>query len=171
MKRKRRPAVLALGTLLASAAGVRGQSNQSGGVQLNPNTSLNSIISGGSTGAATPVNKVIVPVTPASDETAPASLGKDRPPKRPLPVLKPPKRKKLSDRALVKKIRGAIIHDLTLPPGSQDVQVAAAAGKVTLTGTVVNENDKYKIAAKAADLVGAENVANLIAVKPAAPPR
>ena len=171
MKRNRRPALLALGTLLLAAARGRPQSNQGGGEQLNPYTSANSIANGGSTGAAAPVNKVIVPVTPASDETAPASSEKDRPPKRPLRAVKPPVKKKLSDRALMKKIRGEIVHDLALPPGSQDIKVVAAAGKVTLTGTVLDDDAKYKIAAKAAELVGAENVANLIAVKPAAPPR
>jgi hypothetical protein len=163
--------VLALCALLLSAARGRAQSNQGGGVQLNPYTSLNSIISGGGTGAATPVDKVIVPVTPASDETAPASEEKDRPPKRPLRALKQPARKKLSDRALRRKIRGEIVHDVTLPTASRDVKVAAAAGAVTLTGTVVDEDDKYKIAAKAAELVGVENVVNLIEVKPVAAPR
>ena len=167
-RRARIPAVLALAALLLAAAGVCAQSNQGGGEQLNPNTSLNSIISGGPTGQTTPVNKVNVPVTPAS-ETAPASNEKDRPPKRPLPAVKPPAKKKLSDRALAKKIRGEIVHDLTLPPGSQNIKVAAAAGKVTMTGTALSEEDKYKIAAKAALLVGEENVVNLIEVKPAAP--
>ena len=163
--------VLALGALLLAAPGARAQSNQGGGQQPNPNTSLNSIIGGGSTGAATPVNEVNVPVTPASDQTAPASNDKDAPSNRPLHVTKPSVKKKLSDRALARKIRGEIAHDLTLPPGSQDVKVVAAAGKVTLTGTVMTEDDEYKIAAKAAVLVGQENVVNLIAVKPAVPPR
>jgi hypothetical protein len=169
-RRGRIPAILALGTLLFAAAGVRGQSNQGGGEQLNPNTSLNSIISGGPTGQATPVNKVLVPVTPAS-EPAPASNEKDRPPKRPLRVIRPPAKRKLSDRALAKKVRGEIVHDLTLPPGSQSIKVAAAAGKVTLTGTALSADDKYKIAAKAAVLVGEENVVNLIEVRPAVPPQ
>ena len=169
-RRLRISAVLALGALLFAAAAVRAQSNQGGGEQLNPNTSLNSIISGGPTGQTTPVNKVIVPVTPAS-VPAPASNEKDRSPKRPLPVVKPPAKKKTSDRALVKKIHGEIVHDLTLPLGSQNIKVAAAAGKVTLTGTALSENDKFKIAAKAAVLVGEENVVNLIEVKPAAAPQ
>lgn len=154
--------------LWVAAAPAGAQSNQGGGEQLNPSTSLNSIIGGGATGAATPVDKVVVPVTPAS-APGPATLEKDRPSKRPLPAAKPPPRKKLSDRALAKKIRGAIVHDLSLPQGSQDVQVAAAAGKVTLTGTVLTEDDKFKVAAKAAGLVGPENVVNLIEVKPAVP--
>ena len=162
-----RRAVPALAALLLAAARAGAQSNQGGGVQLNPNTSLHSIVNGGGTGAAAPVDKVVVPVTPASDETAPASSEKDRPPKRPPRAVKPPPQKKLSDRALRRKIRGEIIHDLTLPPGSQDVAVSAAEGKVTLTGAVLSESDKYKIAAKAAELVGAENVVNLIEVKPA----
>jgi hypothetical protein len=160
----------ALGATALAPAGARAQSNQGGGQQLNPNTSLNSIVNGGGTGVAPPVNTVTVPVTPASDENAPASLGKDRPPKRPLPANKPPaENKKLSDRALAKKVRREIVHDLTLPRESQDVGVSAAAGKVTLTGSTATEDDKYKIAAKAAELAGEENVVNLIVVKPEAP--
>ena len=127
--------------LLLAAAGGRAQSNQGGGEQLNPNTTVNSIIGGGATGAATPIDKIIVPVTPASDKTAPASSEKDRPPKRPLSSLKPPARKKLSDCALRRKIRGEIVHDVTLPPASRDVKV------------------------------GADNVVNLIEVKPPIPAR
>ena len=150
--------------LFLASARARAQSNQGGGEQLNPNTSANSIANGGSTGAAAPVNKVIVPVTPAS-EPGPATLEKDRPAKRPLPVIKLPRKKSLSDRALEKKIHGAIVHDLTLPPGSQDVKVVAAEGKVALTGTVLSDDDKYKVAAKAAELVGPENVVNLLEVR------
>jgi hypothetical protein len=167
MTRSRRLAALALGASLSAAAGARAQSNQSGGEQLNPNTSANSIANGGTTGGAMPINKVEVPVTPAS-EPGPATEEKDKPPKA-LHVIKPPKKKKYSDRALARKIRGEIIHDLTLPQSDLNIKVAAAAGKVTLTGTVLTDDDKYKIAAKAAVLVGADNVVNLIEVKPAAP--
>ena len=161
--------MLALAPFLFAAALASAQSNQGGGEQLNPNTSLNSIISGGPTGQPTPVNLVTVPVTPAS-VPAPASNEKDRPARLPLPVNKPPRKKPLSDRALARKIHGEIVHDLTLPPGSQNIKVAAAAGKITLTGTALSAEDKYKIAAKAALLVGDENVVNLIDVKPPAPP-
>jgi hypothetical protein len=154
--------------LFLSAAAARAQSNQGGGEQMNPATSANSIANGGSTGAAAPINRVVVPVTPAS-EPGPATSEKDRPAKRPLPLIKLPAKKKLSDRALQKKIQGEIAHDLTLPPGSQDVKVFAAEGKVTLTGNVLTDDDKYKIAAKAAILAGAENVVNLIEVQPAFP--
>ena len=167
--RRRISPVLALAPFLFAAALASAQSNQGGGEQLNPNTSLNSIISGGPTGQPTPVNLVTVPVTPAS-VPAPASNEKDRPARLPLPVNKPPRKKPLSDRALARKIHGEIVHDLTLPPGSQNIKVAAAAGKITLTGTALSAEDKYKIAAKAALLVGDENVVNLIDVKPPAPP-
>jgi hypothetical protein len=171
MERSRRPAVLALGALVLAGASASAQSNQGGGVQTNPNTSLESIISGGSTGETTPIDKVNVPVTPASVEGSPASNDKDKAGARPLHVSKPPARKKYSDRALVRKIHGEIVHDLSLPQGSKDIKVSAAAGKVTLIGTTLNEDDKYEIAAKASLLVGPENVVNLIDVKPAAPPQ
>jgi hypothetical protein len=165
----RHAAAVAAGAMLMGwAANARAQSNQGGGVQLNPNTSLNSIISGGGTGAATPIERVVVPVTPAS-VPGPASSGKDRPAKK-LPAASPPKKKRLSDRKLAQKVRGGIAHDPTLPSGSRNVAVAVAGGKVTLTGMVLSENDKYKIAARAAELAGVENVANLIEVKPSAPP-
>jgi hypothetical protein len=164
------PAALSLGALLLASAGALGQSNQGGGQQVNPNSSLNSIISGGSTGETTPIDLVNVPVTPASVEGSPASTEKDHPSKKPLPVEKTPVQRKPSDRALVRKVRGAIVHDLTLPSSyAKDITVDAAAGKVTLTGTALTEDDKYKIAAKAAVLVGPDNVVNAILVKPAAP--
>ena len=164
--------LLAFGATPLAPAGARAQSNQGGGQQLNPNTSLNSIVNGGGTGVAPPVNTVTVPVTPASAENAPASLEKDRPPKGPLPAIKPlVEKKKLSDRALAKKVRHEIVDDLTLPQESRGVKVSAAAGKVTLTGSTATEEDKYKIAAKAAELAGEENVVNLLVVKPAAPAR
>ncbi len=160
-------AVLALAALLLASSSARAQSNQSGGEQLNPTTSANSIANGGTTGAAMPINKIEVPATPAS-EPGPATEEKDKPPKA-LHVIKPPKKKKYSDRALARKIRGEIDHDLTFPQSYQNIKVAVAAGKVTLTGTVLTDDDKYKVAAKAAVLVGADNVVNLIDVKPAAP--
>jgi hypothetical protein len=161
----------ALGATPAAAPRACAQSNQSGGQQLNPNSSLNSIVNGGSTGVAPPINTVTVPVTPAGgNANAPASVGKDRPLKEPLPVVEAPPKKKLSDRALAKEIQDAIVHDDTLPRESQQVAAAASKGKVTLTGSVLTEDDKYKVAAKAALLVGAENVINLIVVKPAATP-
>jgi len=146
------------------------QSNQGGGQQLNPNTSLNSIVNGGPTGVAPRVNPVVVPVTPASDATAPASLDKDQPSKGPLPVAAPPARPKLSSRRLREKLRDSIAGDPTLPDGSRHVDVRTSRGKVTLTGTVLSENDKYRIGAKAAELAGPENVTNLIVVKPPPPP-
>ena len=113
---------------------------------------------------------MIVPVTPASVEGMPASNETDHPSKRPLPVEKTPVKRKPSDRVLVRKVRSAIVHDLTLPSSyAKDIVVDAAAGKITLTGTALTEDDKYKIAAKAAVLVGPDNVVNVISVKPAAP--
>jgi BON domain len=170
--RRRLGALASLAAVLGAAAlalPARAQSNQSGGQQLNPNTSLNSIVNGGPTGAATPVDPVVVPVTPASDEKAPASLEKDRPLKGPLPAAAAPKRRKLSDRRLRKKLRDSIVDDATLPDASRHVDVHAAGGRVVLNGTVLSEDDKYKIGAKAADLAGAENVVNRIVVSPPAP--
>lgn len=160
---------LALAMTLA-AGRLRAQSNQSGGQQLNPNTSLNSIVNGGPTGVAPPIKPVVVPVTPASDRTAPASLDKDQPSKGPLPVAAPPERRKLSNRRLRVTLRDSIANDRTLPDGSRRVDVRVSHRKVTLSGTVLSENDKYRIGAKAADLAGAENVTNLIVVRPPAPP-
>lgn len=162
-------AAIAAASLFLDAGMARAQSNQGGGQQLNPNASLNSIVNGGTTGVAPPVHPVVVPVTPASDENAPASLEKDRPLKSPLPLQPAPKRRKLSDRRLRRKVRDSILDDLTLPVQSRRVDVRAIGGKVTLTGTVPSEEDKYKIAAKAADLAGVENVVNRIVVEPPAP--
>ncbi|HXT01006.1 MAG TPA: BON domain-containing protein [Elusimicrobiota bacterium] len=162
-------AIAALSLFLAAVV-ARGQSNQSGGQQLNPNTSLNSIVNGGSTGVAPPVRPVVVPVTPASDKTAPASLEKDRPSKGPLPVEAPPPRPRLSDRRLRRKLRDSIAGDRALPEGSRRVGMRVSHGKVTLDGAVLSANDKYRIEAKAAELAGPENVTDLIVVRPPARP-
>ena len=159
-------AAMAAASLFLDAGVAGAQSNQGGGQQLNPNTSLNSIVNGGSTGVAPPVSPVVVPVTPASDRTAPASLDNDQPSKGPLPVKAPPERRKLSDRRLRLTLRDSIASDATLPDGSRHVDVRTKHGKVTLSGTVLSEDDKYKIAVKAADLAGAENVTSLIVVRP-----
>jgi hypothetical protein len=165
----KRPAAAALGALWIAAAGARAQSNQGGGIQLNPDTSANTIANGGGTGQAIPINKIVVPVTPAGGEEAPASNEKDHPLHHPLSVPREPRKKKLSDKKLVKKIHGEIIHDLDLPDESKSITVTSSAGRVTLTGTVLTEDNKYRIAAMAALLVGVDNVVNLIEVKPAAP--
>ncbi|HEX4047102.1 MAG TPA: BON domain-containing protein [Elusimicrobiota bacterium] len=154
--------------LAAAGAGAAAQSNQTGGEQLNSMTSPNTIANGGSTGAAVPVDKTAAPVTPAAEKPEPASNDKDHPAK--LRAPRPRKKRKLSDRVIARRIRAGIVHDLSLPQGSKNVTVSVSAGRVLLTGTVLSGNDKYGIAAKAAAFVGAENVVNLIEVKPAERP-
>jgi hypothetical protein len=166
----------ALSVLILSGALARAQSNQTGGEQLNPNTSANTIANGGSTGAGTPVNRVVMPVGPLADPNAPANQMKDSAsagkPLVPGALQRKLEKKKkpLSDRRLKWKLRDQIAHDRTLSKSAQDVRAKALRGIVTLTGTVENDDEKYRIAAMAALLVGPENVVNVIAVKPPSAP-
>ena len=70
-----------------------------------------------------------------------------------------------SDRDLSKKIRRAIMDDKSLSTYAHNVKVVSQHGKVTLRGPVHNEQEKAAVAAKAAEIAGADNVVNEITVK------
>lgn len=73
-----------------------------------------------------------------------------------------------SDRDLARKIRRAIVQDKSLSTYAHNVKVIARDGTVTLKGPVHSEEEKTAIAAKAAEIAGAQNVKNEISVKAAA---
>jgi osmotically-inducible protein OsmY len=72
-----------------------------------------------------------------------------------------------ADRNITKQIRSAIYQDHTLSTYAHNIKVITRDGKVTLKGPVRTEDEKAGIAAKAAAVVGAENVRNRLEVTPA----
>jgi hyperosmotically inducible periplasmic protein len=74
-----------------------------------------------------------------------------------------------ADRNTSKQIRSAIYKDHSLSTYAHNIKVITRDGKVTLKGPVRTEDEKAAIAAKAAGVVGAENVTNLLEVTPANP--
>jgi len=72
-----------------------------------------------------------------------------------------------ADRNITKQIRGAIYKDKSLSTYAHNIKIISQDGKVTLKGPVRTEDEKNNIGAKAASIVGAENVTNQIEVAPA----
>ncbi len=70
-----------------------------------------------------------------------------------------------SDRALMQKIRKAIVSDKSLSSYAHNVKVIAENGKVTLKGPVHSDEEKEAVAAKATEIAGAGNVTNQLTVK------
>jgi hyperosmotically inducible protein len=72
-----------------------------------------------------------------------------------------------ADRNTTKQIRSAIFKDKSLSTYAHNIKIITQDGKVTLKGPVRTEDEKAGIAAKAAAVVGAENVTNQLEVAPA----
>jgi hyperosmotically inducible periplasmic protein len=72
-----------------------------------------------------------------------------------------------TDRNITKQIRSSIYRDHSLSTYAHNIKVITQDGKVTLKGPVRTEDEKAGIAAKAAAVVGAENVTNQLEVAPA----
>jgi hyperosmotically inducible periplasmic protein len=72
-----------------------------------------------------------------------------------------------ADRDITKQIRSAIYQDKSLSTYAHNIKVITQDGKVTLKGPVRTEDEKAGIEAKAAAVVGAENVTNRLRVAPA----
>lgn len=70
-----------------------------------------------------------------------------------------------SDRKLTAKIRRAIVADKSLSTYGHNVKIIVSKGTVTLKGPVHSEEEKQKIAATAAEIVGQGKVTNQITVK------
>lgn len=70
-----------------------------------------------------------------------------------------------SDRELTAKIRHAIVADQSLSTYGHNVKILVSGGTVTLKGPVHSEEEKEKIAATAAEIVGQGRVTNQITVK------
>jgi hyperosmotically inducible protein len=72
-----------------------------------------------------------------------------------------------ADRNITKQIRSTIYQDKSLSTYAHNIKVITQDGKVTLKGPVRTEDEKAGIEAKAAAVVGAENVTNQLRVAPA----
>jgi hyperosmotically inducible protein len=72
-----------------------------------------------------------------------------------------------ADRNTTKQIRSAIFKDKSLSTYAHNIKIITQDGKVTLKGPVRTEDEKAGIAAKAAAVVGAENVTNQLELAPA----
>lgn len=72
-----------------------------------------------------------------------------------------------TDRNNAKQIRSAIMKDKSLSTYAHNVKIISQNGKVTLKGPVRSEDEKTNIEAKAAAVVGADNVTSQLQVTPA----
>jgi len=70
-----------------------------------------------------------------------------------------------SDRAIMQKIRQAVMADKSLSTYAHNVKIIAENGKVTLKGPVHSDAEKQTIEQKATEVAGAGNVTNDITVK------
>jgi osmotically-inducible protein OsmY len=71
-----------------------------------------------------------------------------------------------ADRQTSQQIRSAIVKDKTLSTYSHNIKIITQDGKVTLKGPVRSDEEKSNIEAKAAAIVGADNVTDLLTVAP-----
>ncbi len=71
----------------------------------------------------------------------------------------------VSDRTLTQNIRKALIADKSLSTYGHNVKIITLNGAVTLKGPVHSEEEKQSIAAKAAEVAGADKVTNNLTVK------
>jgi len=71
-----------------------------------------------------------------------------------------------ADRNISKQIRSAIYKDKSLSTYAHNIKIISQDSKVTLKGPVRTADEKDSIGAKAASIVGAENVTNQIEVTP-----
>jgi hyperosmotically inducible protein len=71
-----------------------------------------------------------------------------------------------ADRETSRQIRSAIMKDKTLSTYSHNIKIITQDGKVTLKGPVRSDDEKANIEAKAAAVVGADNVTSMLTVAP-----
>jgi hyperosmotically inducible protein len=74
-----------------------------------------------------------------------------------------------ADRNITIQIRSAIYRDHSLSTYAHNIKAITQDGKVTLRGPVRTEDEKAGMEAKAAAVVGAENVTNQLQAAPANP--
>jgi hyperosmotically inducible protein len=69
-----------------------------------------------------------------------------------------------SDIDIAARIRRAVVADKSLSTYGHNVKIISAGGMVTLKGVVHNDQEKHSIEAKAAEVVGADHVANQLTI-------
>jgi len=69
-----------------------------------------------------------------------------------------------SDRETARKVRQAIVQDKMLAKYAQHIKIMADNGMVTLTGSVRSAEDKQSLVARAAEVVGKDNVTDQLTV-------
>jgi hyperosmotically inducible periplasmic protein len=72
-----------------------------------------------------------------------------------------------ADRNITKQIRSSIYKDKSLSTYAHNIKIITQDGEVTLKGPVRTQDERAGIEAKAAAVVGAENVTNQLEVAPA----
>jgi hypothetical protein len=70
------------------------------------------------------------------------------------------------DRDITQKIRKSIHEDKSLSTYAHNIKIITRDGKVTLRGPVRSEDEKNNVQAKAAEVVGQENVTNQLEIAP-----
>lgn len=80
-------------------------------------------------------------------------------------MAQPAARKAVSDREIVRQVSRAVKEDGSLSVAGRKVKIVSQAGTITLRGRVLNDAERASIAAKAAAVVGADKVVNLMTVK------
>lgn len=71
-----------------------------------------------------------------------------------------------TDRDITQKIRKSIHEDKSLSTYAHNIKIITRDGKVALRGPVRSEDEKNNIQAKAAEVVGQENVTNQLEIAP-----
>lgn len=71
-----------------------------------------------------------------------------------------------ADRETTKQIRSALMKDKSLSTYAHNIKIITRDGKVTLKGPVRSEDEKNEVTAKAASIVGADNVTDELTVAP-----
>jgi osmotically-inducible protein OsmY len=69
-----------------------------------------------------------------------------------------------ADRKILQEVRQALTSDSSLSTSAQNVTVVSNNGKVTLRGSVKDDSEKQKIANKATQVAGVNNVDNQLTV-------
>jgi hyperosmotically inducible periplasmic protein len=70
-----------------------------------------------------------------------------------------------ADRAITQKIRKSLIVDKSLSTYAHNIKIITTDGVVTLKGPVKSDDEKQKVASKAAEVVDASKIDNELTVK------
>lgn len=71
-----------------------------------------------------------------------------------------------ADRETSRQIRSSLMKDKNLSTYSHNIKIITQDGKVTLKGPVRSDDEKANIEAKAAAVVGADNVTSMLTIAP-----